>query len=130
MLLSLLTVIMYYLLGNIISYHLYHNEVKVYSGLTRSHTLENLAPYSLQTVRVSACTVRGCGSSRMVRGRTMEAPPTGFIVMNAEVIDARTIRVFWNAPVEANGIMYYDIYAEGKFYADRGRNLQGILLMI
>ncbi|XP_062584554.1 usherin-like isoform X1 [Saccostrea cucullata] len=105
--------------GHIISYHLYHNEVKVYSGLTRSYTIENLAPYSLQAVRVSACTVRGCGSSELVKGRTMEAPPTGYIVMNSEVKDARTIKVYWNAPAEANGVMYYDIYAEGEFYADK-----------
>lgn len=94
--------------------------MKIYSGLTRSYTIEKLAPYSLQTLRVSACTVRGCGSSGMVKGRTMEAPPTGYIVMNAEVVDARTVKVYWNAPEEANGVIFYDIDADGEFYADRG----------
>lgn len=51
----------------------------------------------------------------------MEAPPNGYIVMNAEVVDARTIKVYWNSPEEANGVVYYDIYAEGEFYADRGK---------
>lgn len=54
----------------------------------------------------------------------MEAPPTGYIVMNAEVVDARTVKVYWNAPEEANGVIFYDIYAEGEFYADRGREFR------
>lgn len=54
----------------------------------------------------------------------MEAPPTGYIVMNAEVVDARTVKVYWNAPEEANGVIFYDINAEGEFYADRGREFR------
>ena len=83
-------------------------------------TITNLLPYSLQTVRLTACTVKGCGSSTMVTGRTMEAPPSGFVVMEMRVKDARTVEVQWTRPAEENGEIYYDVYCDGVFYANPG----------
>lgn len=73
-------------------------------------------PYSLHAFRVVACTSKGCGSSSLVKARTMEAQPEGFVTMAVEVADARTVQVRWTPPVQPNGDMYYDVYFEGLYY--------------
>ncbi|KAK3093068.1 hypothetical protein FSP39_010666 [Pinctada imbricata] len=104
--------------GNILRYTLYHNEVRVYSGLNMTFTITRLKAYSLQTVRLEVCTIKGCGSSTMVTGRTKEAPPVGFVVIDTKVKDARTVEVKWSPPAEENGIIFYDVFFDGNFYAD------------
>lgn len=111
------------LTGQITEYKLYHNEVLVYNGMLMTYQLSGLTPYSLHTFRVVACTIKGCASSLRTEGRTKEAPPEGFIVMDVKVADARTVRVKWNAPEKPYGLIYYDVYFYGKFYADPGMDL-------
>lgn len=53
----------------------------------------------------------------------MEAQPEGFVSMQMEVVDARSVDVKWNPPSEPNGDIYYDVYFEGLFYSDPGKML-------
>jgi len=80
-----------------------------------------LMPYSLHAFRVVACTIKGCGSSSLVKARTMEAKPDGFVTMEAEVTDARSIQVKWTPPIDPNGDLQYDVYFEGTFYRNPGK---------
>ena len=57
----------------------------------------------------------------------MEAPPSGFVVMEMRVKDARTVEVQWTRPAEENGEIYYDVYCDGFFYANPGREIADIL---
>ena len=93
----------------------------IYQGILMTKTISNLEPFSLHTFRLVACTVKGCGSSRLVSRRTLEAPPSGFVVMEAKVHDSRTIIVKWTPPDTPNGLLYYDIHLDGLFYIDTGK---------
>lgn len=95
----------------------------IYQGLLLTHSLTGLEPFSLHTFRVVACTSKGCGSSRQITGRTMEAPPSGFVVMEAIVHNPRTINVKWTPPDVSNGIIHYKVLLTGLFYEDPGTNL-------
>ena len=57
-----------------------------------------------------------------VEARTQEAPPEGTVVLTASVVDARTVSVYWTRPSQANGQLFFDVYFEGYFYADPGRD--------
>lgn len=103
-------------------YELYHNEVLVYSGLDMIYAIAGLSAYSLNSFRVTACTVVGCGSSELVQARTREAVPQGYIVMQLKVAGPRYVKVRWDRPEFPNGEMVYNVYFEGLFYTDPGRN--------
>ncbi|XP_052767673.1 usherin-like isoform X2 [Mya arenaria] len=104
--------------GEIVRFDLFHNERPVYSGLRMYYDIGGLLPYSLHAFRIVACTRKGCSSSVQVKARTMESQPEGFVTMEMEVDDARTISVKWTLPEKPNGNMFFDIYVEGMFYND------------
>ena len=111
----------YLFAGEIIRYDLFHNEVPVYSGMRMYYDIGGLLPYSLHAFRVVACTREGCGSSVLVKARTQEAKPEGFVIMELRVEDPRTVSVKWTVPEQPNGNMMFDVYFEGLFYADIGK---------
>ncbi len=107
--------------GVINVYNLYHNTLLIYSDPTqRRHTIDSLQPWSLHTLRVTACTVIGCTSSNEVKARTEESPPEGSIGLDLVVDNSREVSVKWNEVAEANGNISYDVYFEGLFYSDPG----------
>ena len=102
-------------------YHLYHNTLLIYSAPSeRNHTIDGLQPWSLHTLRVTACTIIGCTSSNEVKARTDESPPEGSIGLDLVVDNSREVRVKWNNVAEANGNISYDVYFEGLFYRNTG----------
>lgn len=128
----IILIAIYLFSGHITAYFLYHNEVLIYQGLLFSHLLSGLEPFSLHTFRVLACTVKGCGSSRLINGRTLEAKPNGFVVMEAKIHDSRTISVKWTPPDTPNGLIHYNIFLHGLFYKDPGeiKLVQNFLITI
>ncbi|CAH1791583.1 unnamed protein product, partial [Owenia fusiformis] len=105
--------------GNILKYELYQNGLMVFSNATtREYRATGLEPYSLHTLRVVACTAKGCGSSNEVQARTMEAPPIGTVVLEMRVNGPRSVSVRWNPPSVPNGRVYFDIYFQGLYYRD------------
>ena len=88
--------------------------------IVREFSIYNLEPWSLHSLRIEACTVKGCGSSDEVSARTQEAPPEGNVGLDLKVDGARTVSVKWNTVSRANGLVYYHVYFEGFFYADPG----------
>ena len=108
------------LTGVITRYDLYHNEVPVYTGLGFEYNIGGLLPYSLHAFRVSVCTKKGCVASTLVKGRTQEAAPVGFVTMDTRIEDPRTVSVMWTAPESPNGDLYFNVFFEGLFYKDPG----------
>ena len=107
--------------GVITEYRLVQNDRVVYITLSNLEFLiDGLQPWSRHTVRVEACTLRGCGSSNTVDVRTMESQPQGSVTLNAIVIGSREVNVRWTAPLVPNGLLIYDVYFQGLFYVDPG----------
>ena len=114
-------------LGAIIRYSLYHNEVPVYDGLGFEYDVGGLLPYSLHAFRIVVCTKEGCGSSSLVKGRTQESAPAGFVTIEVRIDDPRTVSVKWTAPEKPNGDMFFNVFFEGLFYKDPGNVLRFFL---
>ncbi|BFZ06827.1 hypothetical protein BsWGS_09866 [Bradybaena similaris] len=104
--------------GVITRYELYHNGLLVYSGLERVYNVGNLQPFSQHVFQVRACTAQGCAYGDQVVARTLESAPQGLIVLNATMLDARTVNVTWTLPEQMNGNMTFQVYFTGLFYAN------------
>lgn len=50
----------------------------------------------------------------------MESPPEGVVVLNVRKSDSHSLSAMWSPPAIPNGVMFYDVNAEGLFYADPG----------
>ncbi|ELU01149.1 hypothetical protein CAPTEDRAFT_219707 [Capitella teleta] len=105
--------------GIIIEYRLYHNGLQVLnSSFITYKFIDGLQPWSLHRFRVSACTVKGCGSSNEIAARTQEAPPIGEVGLEIGLTRARSVEVRYTGVEVNNGIVFYNIYFEGPFYVD------------
>ena len=92
-------------------------------GLSLSHTVTGLAPYTLYTFNVTACTSVGCSAGPSASIRTLQAPPEGLDRPTLTVIDNRTVEVEWKQPTVTNGVILS--YA---LYRNSSRVYQGLLL--
>ena len=110
----------FHITGEIVRYDLYHNEVPVYTGMGFEYHIGALLPYSLHAFRISACTKKGCMASSLVKARTQESTPVGFVTMDTRIEDPRTVSVTWTAPEKPNGDMYFDVFFDGLFYRNPG----------
>ena len=63
-----------------------------------------------------------CFSSR--KARTQEAPPVGLIGLQVRVEGQRTVSALWTAVIEPNGAILYDVFFNGIFYVDPGKDVQ------
>ncbi|XP_048258912.1 usherin-like [Haliotis rufescens] len=98
--------------GAIISYKLYTGNDKVYEGGPNqlTYTIPNLLFYTEYTVRVEACTQRGCELSTGVTERTMEAipeeqaVPTLLALANEQRAHSGVL-VTWIPPTKPNGVI-------------------------
>lgn len=112
-----------YISGIIIQYRLYHNGLEVFTSPSISyHLIDGLQPWSVHKFRVAACTLKGCGSSNEVTTRTQEAPPVGEVGLEIGEITSRTVQVRYTAVAQPNGLIYYDVYFKGNFYANAGKS--------
>ena len=110
-------------LGDITLYRLYQNNLLTFvTSHELEHVITGLLPFSLHYLRLEACTARGCGSSVTWQARTAEAPPVGELGLDVLVIGSRDVQAYWNAVEKMNGILHYDVYAEGSYYIDPGTN--------
>ncbi|XP_003474286.2 usherin isoform X2 [Cavia porcellus] len=108
--------------GVITSYGLYLDGVLIHSSSERSCHADGLAPGSLHSFRVQACTAKGCALGPTVENRTLEAPPEGTVNVFVRAEGAREARVKWGAPLHPNGLLTYSVLVTGTFYADPAGN--------
>ena len=59
-------------------------------------------------------------ASSLVKARTQESTPVGFVTMDTRIEDPRTVSVTWTAPESPNGDMYFDVFFDGLFYRNLG----------
>ena len=97
--------------GNITSYSVVVNGTEHNVGLNRSKLIRGLKPFTVYSVRVKACTAKGCGLGEREYATTHEAPPIG---QGAPTLVARewdVIQITWSPPSSPNGIITrYQIY--------------------
>ncbi|XP_078452070.1 usherin [Lampetra planeri] len=102
--------------GAITSHGLLMNGSLVHdSPHSMSYRATGLAPWSPHTLRVRACTVRGCALGAPVEARTQEAAPTGHVELSVATEDAT--RVTWLGPAQPNGRLTYSLTCVGPFYS-------------
>ncbi|KAI1240568.1 hypothetical protein IHE44_0008996 [Lamprotornis superbus] len=105
--------------GIIISYGLYMDGVLLQNSSQLSCYAYGLAPWSLHSFRVQACTAKGCALGPLVEARTMEAAPEGVVDVLTTVDGSKEVQLKWLAPNKPNGKLTYTVLVTGLFYADQ-----------
>ena len=108
--------------GDITLYMLYQNGTLLTSGLQLSFTVTNLQPFTYYSYSISACTMRGCGSSNQSTVQTLEGVPTGYVQPAVIETTPYAIHLRLNEVQRPNGIVEYALYyAEtNQFPAESG----------
>ncbi|NXW74760.1 USH2A protein, partial [Hirundo rustica] len=104
--------------GIITSYGLYMDGVLLQNSSQLSCYAYGLAPWSLHSFRVQACTAKGCALGPLVEARTMEAAPEGEVDVFTTVDGSKEVQLKWLAPNKPNGKLTYTVLVTGLFYAD------------
>uniref|UniRef100_A0A8C6NEI0 Usherin n=1 Tax=Melopsittacus undulatus TaxID=13146 RepID=A0A8C6NEI0_MELUD len=105
--------------GIITSYGLYMDGVLMQNSSQLSCYVHGLAPWSLHSFRVQACTGKGCAWGPLVEAWTMEASPQGTIDVFATVDGSKEVQLKWLSPNNPNGKLAYTVLVTGLFYADQ-----------
>uniref|UniRef100_A0A8B9CDD6 Usherin n=1 Tax=Anser brachyrhynchus TaxID=132585 RepID=A0A8B9CDD6_9AVES len=105
--------------GIITSYGLYMDGVLIQNSSQLNCYAYGLAPWSLHSFRVQACTAKGCALGPLVEARTMEAAPEGTVDIFATVDGSKEIQLKWLAPDKPQGQLTYTVFVTGLFYADQ-----------
>ncbi|NXJ09515.1 USH2A protein, partial [Odontophorus gujanensis] len=105
--------------GIITSYGLYMDGVLIQNSSQLSCYAYGLAPWSLHSFRVQACTAKGCALGPLVEARTMEASPEGTVDVFATVDGSKEAQLKWLAPIKPHGQLNYTVFFTGLFYADQ-----------
>ncbi len=108
--------------GNITRYELYEvfgrNEVIVLNGTLKNYTKHGLTPYTRYYFRSTICTAKGCGSSVIGNGTTLEATPNGTVSLNISIINSTSVLAKWSPVHTPNGIVFYNLIADGEFLVE------------
>ena len=102
--------------GDIHNYTLTADGEVVYAGRGFSHVVDGLEYWTEYSLRIQACTLRGCAISTPTKVRTLEAAPLGMLPPKLTALADRNgahdgVRVDWAPPRRPNGIItYYDVY--------------------
>ncbi|KAM5238832.1 usherin [Ctenodactylus gundi] len=108
--------------GVITSYRLYLDGILIHNSSELSCRASGLAPGSVHSFRVQACTDKGCGLGPLVEKRTLEAAPEGTVNVVVTAEGPRDVHVRWDPPLHPNGRLTYTVLATGTFYADQAGN--------
>ena len=108
--------------GDIIQYMLYQNGTLVFSGLQLSYMIANIQPFTYYSYSISACTMRGCGSSNQSTIQTFEGVPVGYVQPSAIDATPYSITLQLNEVQMPNGIVEYALYysEESEIPAESG----------
>ncbi|XP_028396319.1 LOW QUALITY PROTEIN: usherin-like [Dendronephthya gigantea] len=106
--------------GNITRYELHEvigrDEVPVLNETSiMNYTKDGLTPYTRYYFRTTACTAKGCGSSVVGNGTTLEATPNGTVSLNVTIVNSTSARAQWSPVHTPNGIVYYNLVVSGEF---------------
>ncbi|XP_048585709.1 usherin isoform X2 [Nematostella vectensis] len=98
--------------GVIVRFVIFRNgteAVRIPGNVTR-HRVTGLKPFTFYTFAVNACTTVGCSRSGDALTRTLESVPEGLSAPRLTALAPRHIKIQWDTPTVANGIiLYYSI---------------------
>lgn len=97
--------------GNITNYSVIVNGTEHNVALNMSKLIEGLSPFTVYSVRVEACTAKGCGIGDREYATTDEAPPIGQGAPTLVPQEWNVVQISWSPPSSPNGIITrYEIY--------------------
>ena len=97
--------------GNITSYSAIVNGTEHSVGLNMNKLITGLNPFTVYSVRVKACTVKGCGLGDREYATTAEAAPIGQGAPTVVAQEWNVVQISWSPPSSPNGIITrYTIY--------------------
>lgn len=106
--------------GDIIRYELHQldgdRNITLFEGNNSFfYTLSGLTPNTLYSFRVLATNAGGTTASEVAQNRTLEDAPDGLNPPQLTVINATTINIVWEEPLEPNGVITeYILYRNGS----------------
>ena len=106
--------------GNITRYELHEligrDEIPVLNETSiMNYTKSGLTPYTRYYFRTTVCTAKGCGSSAIGNGTTLEATPNGTVSLNMTIVNSTSVLAQWSPVHTPNGIVYYNLVVSGEF---------------
>ncbi|XP_052056319.1 usherin [Apodemus sylvaticus] len=108
--------------GVIKAYNIFSDGLLEYSGLGRQFLFRRLAPFTLYTLTLEACTAAGCAHSVPQPVWTEEAPPDSQMAPTIQSVEPTTVRLHWSQPANPNGkIIRYEVirrHLEGEDWGD------------
>ncbi|XP_062863133.1 usherin [Trichomycterus rosablanca] len=109
--------------GVISSYGLWMDGALMQNSSSTSFRTAGLSPWSQHTLRVQACTARGCALGPAMEVRTSEAPPVGAVPLTILPESPRSVRVKWEPPAKPNGNITYSLLLTGTFHQPAAQNV-------
>ncbi|XP_052593935.1 usherin [Peromyscus californicus insignis] len=96
--------------GVIKAYNIFSDGLLEYSGLGRQFLFRRLAPFTLYTLTLEACTAAGCAHSVPQPLWTEEAPPDSQLAPTIQAVESTSVRLNWSQPANPNGkIIRYEV---------------------
>ncbi|XP_055465169.1 usherin [Psammomys obesus] len=96
--------------GVIEAYNIFSDGLLEYSGPGRQFLFRRLAPFTLYTLTLEACTAAGCAHSAPQPLWTGEAPPESQPAPTIQAVEPTNARMQWSQPAKPNGkIIRYEV---------------------
>ena len=97
--------------GIISEYVLYLDGEEEYRGITKMTTIDRLKPFTGYSIQQEACTTAACTKGDIQGFTTAESSPIGQPPPTVTLIDARSVQIVWDFPIQQNGIITsYEIF--------------------
>ena len=97
--------------GVITSYALFLNGEEEHRDTDSIYTIDRLKPFTGYSIQLEACTSAGCTRGTTQGFITEESTPIGQPAPTLSIIDARSVTITWDFPIQSNGIISsYDIF--------------------
>lgn len=106
--------------GHIIRYELFEVglEKPVLNGSLKNYTKTGLLPYTPHSFRSKVCTAKGCGTSAIGTGFTLEIAPNGSVLLNVTILNSTSVLASWTIIHTPNGNVSYDLMVHGEFLVE------------
>lgn len=103
------------------AYNIFSDGLLEYSGLGRQFLFRRLAPFTLYTLTLEACTAAGCAHSGPQPLWTEEAPPDSQVAPTIQAVESTSVRLNWSQPANPNGkIIRYEVVRRSSEREDWG----------
>ncbi|XP_063040160.1 usherin [Engraulis encrasicolus] len=113
--------------GVISEYRLWMDGAVISSSSSLTAVVTHLTPWSLHSLRLQACTAKGCALGPVVWVRTLESAPEGDVELEMLSNGPSAVKARWTAPANPNGNLTYTLLFTGTFYDAPVWNSSGVV---